>query len=465
MSQSAGRPGITAELAGQAVGRRLAELPDDVVTLAQHCLTDWFGVAVAGTAEPVAALVADELAAAGGTPESTVAGRGERLPAVAAALANGTAAHALDYDDVTPVLTGHATAPVAAAVLALTEPAQASGAAVIEAFVAGYELACAVGHLAEPAQYDRGFHSTGTTGTLGAAAGAARLLGLSTHQTAAALGLAAVQAAGLRASFGTMAKPFTAGHAAASGVLAARLARRGLVAPADVLDHPDGFLAAHTGGPADARRVDPAEFHIRRNLFKHHAACYATHSAIEGLGRARAERGWSPAEVVAVVVHATARQGRICGIEVPRTGLEAKFSLRHTAAMALAGRDTAAADAYDASVRDPEVAALRERVAVVVDRPGHGYTTPVDVRLADGTVRRLEHDVSTPEPDLDRQGRALRDKARRLAGPVLGAGRAGTLVGAVAELVAAPAAAPVVALAGRPDGPPAPGAASVTCDA
>jgi 2-methylcitrate dehydratase PrpD len=394
------------------------------------------GVTIAGSQEPVARVVLEaELDESPGG-SATVVGTGHRLPPTAAALVNGTASHALDYDDANGAMYGHPTAPVLGALLPLAEATGASGDALLTAFVAGYEAECRIALGMGPASYRRGYHATGTVGALGAAAACARLLGLDAERTATALGIAATQAAGLKAMFGTMGKPFHAGKAAANGLLAARLAARGFTTGHDVVEADQG-LASTLGGEFDAarglRRLGE-RWYVRNNLFKYHAACYETHSTIEGLQALRREHQLRPADVQRVVVHANDLQLGMCAIPVPTTGLESKFSLRHVAALALLDADTAAIECYsDDRGDDPPTVALRERVEVVGDGPESGGT-PVDVHLANGRVLRAEYDSHVPATDLEQQHDRLRKKAEQLAVPVIGAAGARAVLDGAAEV-------------------------------
>src|SRR5262249_22908801 len=209
----------------------------------------------------------------------TVVGRPERLPPLAAALANGTASHALDYDDVNSAMMGHPTVAILAALLALAESRGSRGCDVVEAFVAGYEAQCRIAQAVGHNPYQRGFHATGTIGTFGAAAACARLLNLDPDQTAIALGIGATQAAGLKAMFGTMSKPLHAGKACANGLLAARLAARGFTANPAAVEAEQGF-AEVSGGRGDldrALREPDGGWYLRGNLFRYHATRLAAH--------------------------------------------------------------------------------------------------------------------------------------------------------------------------------------------
>jgi 2-methylcitrate dehydratase PrpD len=411
----------------------------DLVDRARQCILDWLGVAVAGSTEETTTILLGELAQMGGPAEGgggTVVGHPGRLGVLDAALVNGTAGHALDYDDVNSALLGHPTAPVLPAVLALAEHVGADDRELLTAFVAGYEAECAVGRALGHDHYTRGFHTTATAGTLGAAAACSSLLGLTAGQTAVALGLASTQAAGLKSMFGTMAKPFHAGRAASAGILAARLAAAGFSAHPDAIEVEQGLGSTHSEGFDAERGLAPPAggWHLRANLFKYHASCFQTHSSIEGLVRLREEAGFGVSDVAGVTIHADTMQMGMCAIPEPRTGLEVKFSLRHTAAFALAGVDSSAPSSFtDTAAADPELVALRDRITVVPDGTP-GRPTVVEVALVDRRRLSAAHDVSVPEADLAVQGRRLKAKFQALTSPLLGAVGARTLADSVAGL-------------------------------
>lgn len=447
---------FTAEIAKRSVALRYEDLPTDIVEWAKQCILDYVGVTLAGSRERTATLVLDEIVDVSGPLAApagvTVFGHQIRLSMHDAALVNGTASHALDYDDVNRALFGHPTVPVLPALLALAEHLGSSGAAVIEAFVAGYEAENRIGTSVSPTHYDRGYHATGSVGVFGAAVACARLMELDLAAMRVAIGLAAAQAAGLKSMFGTMTKPLHAGKAAANGVLAARLAARGFTANDSAIETEQGF-AEVLGGSFDPARalVEPDNgWHLRNNLFKYHAACYETHSTIEGLRRLREAERLSAESVARVVIHVDPARRRMCAIAEPVTGLECKFSLSHTAAMALAGRDTSSIDAYtDDGAFDPELLELRSRIEMV-DGGHAGRATPVDITLRDGRVHRVEHDVNVPETDLDKQRAALTTKCRSLTGPVVGERNVDALVSTVLSLERIESISVLARLVGRP---------------
>jgi 2-methylcitrate dehydratase PrpD len=421
--------GLTLALAERAEAIGYDAVPDDVREIARQALLDWFAVTLAGSREDGPAKLLGVLSTGDGATDVTVVGHGVRLPALRAALVNGTASHQLDFDDVNIVHVVHVTVAVLGAALAIAEQLDRDAEALIEAFVAGYETACRVAAALGPEPYRRGFHSTGTVGTFGATAACARLLRLDAPRTAMALGIAASQAAGLKGNFGTMTKPLHAGKACENGLLAALLAGRGFMANPEAIEAEQGFAAISGGGlDADAALATPPDgWHMRANLFKHHASCYFTHSAIEGV----CELGLQAADVAKVRIHVSERELGTCVVPTPRDALEVKFSIAHLAAMAMLGRDTRAIG--DEAACDGEVIALREKVELVQDGRS-GAPTRVDVELWDGSVRSVERDVNQPERDLALQRARLSEKFGALADPVLGAARAEELRAAVVDV-------------------------------
>ena len=430
--------GLTRALSEQARGLRYADLPDEIRALARQCVLDTIACTLAGASEPLTTILLAEMAEQGGRAEAGVIGHAARLPAASAALVNGAAGHALDFDDVNMAMPGHPSVAILPALLALAEARGASGAAVIAAFVAGYELQCRVGTTISPGHYDvLGFHSTATVGSFGAAASCAHLLGLDADQSATALGIAGTQAAGLKSMFGTMCKPLHAGKAAYHGLLAAKLAARGFTSRTDVLECAQGFARTHSPdfNPERALAAPPGGFHIRNNLFKYHAACYLTHAPIETARKLRAQHGVTPDKVARIHLQLDEACDRVCNIPAPRTGLEAKFSLRLTTAMALAGVDTGGLTNYsEATAADPTLIALRDKVEFDF-RPNTGHTkAALTLELTDGTRLTAQHDSGVPAADVGEQGRRLEAKFTALVEPILGRGRTGDLLGEINRL-------------------------------
>jgi len=400
-------------------------------------MLDYYGVALAGADDPLAAILLEELAEAGGAAQAGVVGHKLRLPALSAALVNGAIGHALDYDDVNLAMPGHPSVAILPGLLALAEARQSSGREVIAAFVAGYETACRIGSALRPGHYNLGFHATGTVGAFGAAAACARLIGLDAEATARALGIAGTQAAGLKSQFGTMCKPFHAGKASQNGLLAARLAARGFSSHPDLVECEQGFALTH--GPdfnPEAALAEPANgFHIHANLFKYHAACYLTHGPIECARQIRDRHGVKPNEIARITLSLDKSCDRVCNIPAPTDGLEAKFSLRQTVAMALSGVDTASLTTYSAATaNDPALVRLRQKVALDFRDGWPQAAAELEVATSDGRVLKASHDAGIPSPDIAAQGERLAAKFDALAEPVLGTARARELRAAILGL-------------------------------
>lgn len=421
-----GSEGLTASIARRARAVGAGALPPDVVLAAKSMLLDWLGCALAGSREPLARILVEESATHG---PAGLVGHEKRTSVHWAALVNGAASHALDYDDTHLHMAGHPSVPVAPAALALAEERKAGGRDLIAAFVTGVETECRLGSLLGPGHYAAGWHATATVGTFGAAAACANLLGLDEEQWLHAFGIAGTQASGLKSVFGTMSKPFQAGKAAADGLLAAKLAARGFTSATDVVEAHQGFAATHAA-TLDPERLSSLDgrWLTKETLFKYHASCYLTHSAMEAtvalVERNKVEAG----DVEAVTIVVPPGHLDVCGISEPSTGLEGKFSLRGTVAMTLLGDDTADPASFtDERIRSPELVALRDRITVQPTSEMFGTATRIELRTTDGRVLAETADVGTPATDLERQWERLSAKFVRLASPVLGEDRAWAL--------------------------------------
>ena len=425
---------VTQALAERSAALRYDDIPTDVRELARQCLLDWFAVTLAGSREDLSRILLEEALEQGGRAQATLIGHAARTATQQAALVNGAASHALDYDDVNMALTGHPTVAIVPGLLALAEARGAGGAEVVAAFVAGYETLCRIGRLVAPGHYERGFHSTGTVGSFGAAAACAHLLGLGAAATAVALGIAGTQAAGLKSMFGTMCKPLHAGKAAQNGLLAATLAAKGFTARPDVLECAQGFAATQSPDFApDAALAEPAGgYHLRHNLFKYHAACYLTHAPIECARELVSRHAFTPDEVDGIQLKIDAGADKVCNIPAPRTGLEAKFSLRLTSAFALAGVDTARLDTYsDERTRQADLVRLRDKVKIAFEAGMPSTLAEMRVALKDGRTVQARHDSGVPASDVAAQGLRVEAKFFSLAGPVIGRAQAERLAEAV----------------------------------
>lgn len=398
--------GLTSDVSRFITDTRLEDVPDEVITQAKHSILDGFGLAVAGSRTEAISIARAEIDSyRPAAHQATVLGTPAKLPVRFAAFLNGLAIHADDFDDtqlavlpdrVYGLLT-HPTAPVLPPVLALSEEGGVSGRDALIAYLVGVEVECAVAESIDPRHYSTGFHSTATAGTIGAAAAAARLLGLDAERTATALGLAGSQAAGLRENFGTMTKPFHAGRAAESGVLAASLVSRGYTAAGNILEAGRGFFSAAGGGYDPAKIAehlgDPWTFASPGVSIKPYPSGSLTHPAMTVFADLVRSHGLRAEEVEEVYVGTNRHMPNALIHHRPQDHLAAKFSMEFCIAILLLRGRAGLAEFDDAVVRDPEVQATIEKVRFEVDPEAEsaGYnnmTSIVRVRLKDG--RELE---------------------------------------------------------------------------
>lgn len=378
------------------------DVPQDSRDVLRLSLQDWVSVALAGVDEPVSVAVRDMVLAEGGTDVAHVFGTDVKLPARAAALANGSTSHALDYDDTHFLHIGHPSVAIFPATLALAQQVGASGQAFLEAALVAYESSCRIGAYLGRDHYEAGFHMTATAGCFGAALGAGRLLGLNPVQLRAALGLASTRASGLKAQFGSMGKPYNAGLAAANGVEAALLAARGMSSDIDGLS---SFAAGHAGAVVPGAMDGLGQqFVIDDTSHKFHACCHGIHATLEALALIEVTAD----EVAEVVVTVHPRWLKVCNKPAPVTGLEAKFSYRICVAMALSGIDMGALDSYsDANCADENLCGLRDLVQVQGDADLADGEACVSIRCHDDMQREARFDLDQPMDMAARQARVL----------------------------------------------------------
>lgn len=363
--------GKTQELAEFVSTFPAAEIPDLALERARQVIADLIGVALAGRRHRVGCMILDYVADQGARPVAGIFGGGRTTPELAA-LANGVFAHALDFDDTNHPLYGHPSCSIVPALFAVGELVGARFDAALAAYVLGVEVDAALGGAMMMTHSDIGFHSTGTIGTIGAAAAAARMLGLDIGATQRALGVGASRAAGLRVNVGTMTKPLHAGAAAMSGVQAARLAALGWESHPQSLESPIGFFSAFLGGAADPELGLPAGVGRRWTLLEPHGlaikpypSCGATHPAIDAALAVRADLDGE--KIAQVRIGVSERAVRLLVYERPRTGNEGRFSAPYTVAVALHRGQVGLDDFTDAAVVDTGVRALMERTVVYVD--------------------------------------------------------------------------------------------------
>lgn len=414
---------ITRQLANYSSGLKFERLPSEVKLVAKQSILDGLGVMLAGSREPLSKKVLSFVREEGGYSKSTIVGYGDRTSPSQAAFVNGTAAHALDYDDVLRPLHGHPTVTVLPVVLALGEKLGSGGKDIITAFVAGVEIGARVGAMMGDKHYEKGWHATGTVGTFGAAAAAAHLMKLSASQTVHCFGIAATQAAGLKCMFGTECKPLHAGKAAMNGLLAAELALRDFTSNVDVLECKQGFADTQTDSfnPNEALLDLGNLFHTLDIKFKYHASCFGTHAMLEALTVIKKNPAFDLEKLNRVEIRVPIFALDVCNIQKPITGHEAKFSYRHSAALALLGEETSSLKSYsDEAAQRLDISKLREKIFVRSAKNLDRYASDVFVYLNNKTVITEHGDMGPPAEDFGSQGEKLEHKFRALASPLVG---------------------------------------------
>jgi 2-methylcitrate dehydratase PrpD len=433
----------TARLAEFVVKTALDDCPDAARGAVRRAALDTIGVMLAGADEPVARAVRAVARAEGGLALCTVVGASLRTAPGWAALANGAAGHAHDFDDTNFALMGHPSVPLLATALACGEAETADGAALAAAYVVGFEVSAAIGLALNPAHYERGWHATSSIGTLGCCAAAARLLGLDPDRVAHALAIAASLASGLKENFGSMTKPYHAGHAARNGVLAAMLAREGMTASPSALDGRQGYAAAFGGGALDGAALEGLgrTWQLLHSgiAVKPYPSCALTHSAIDALLDLRARHRLDPGAVAEVEIGVNRVVPDVLRHARPATALERKFSMQFCAAQALAAGGVTLDSFRDGPVAEPAVRDLLGRVRMVVDPTlpdgleQHAWTR-VTLRLHDGRVLASPPRGASGHPTDPLDDAALREKFLGCAGPVLGRDEADGVAEQVAHL-------------------------------
>ncbi len=429
--------GATARLAEFIVKSRWEDLPAAAIERAKRAILDSVGVMLAGSVEPPARIVQRLAEAEGGAPLCTVVGTRLRSGGVWAALANGTAGHALDFDDTNFAMLGHPSVPVLAAALAAGELALADGRALIHAFLVGFEVETTLAEVMNPGHYARGWHATSTLGILGAVGASAKLLDLQPGETRHALAIAASQASGLKENFGTMTKPFHAGHAARGGVLAALLAREGFTGSDVALEGGQGYLrllGSQTEDPTAALERLGAPWKILTTgvAVKPYPSCACTHSIIAALLELRQTHALRPEDVALVTISVNALVPNILIHHDPRTGLEGKFSAEFCAAAALMDGQVGITTFQDERTAEPALRSVMGRVKMVVDPaiPGdleHHVWTRVGVRLGDGRTLEIPPREVPGHPNAPLPREALLAKFADCAGRVLARDRVDSL--------------------------------------
>ena len=358
---------IATELARRIQALSYDALPPEAVHWAKVGVLDTVGVTLAGAGEETTRLI-ERLFGTGAGGRALVFGSGRTTAPLDAALINGTAAHALDFDDCNNTMGGHPSAPVLPALFALADTRSVSGGDFLNAYVAGFETETRLARGVNFHHYEKGWHPTATLGVFGAAAASARLMELSAEKTAIALALAGSLASGIKANFGTMAKPLHIGHAARNGLMAALLAEAGFTAALDIFEHAQGFLMVYNGaGNFDAEAVlrdwaAPLDVVKPGIAIKQYPCCGSTHPAIDAMLALVREHALSPDRVERVEAWTHPRRLAHTNRPDPKSALDAKFSVQYCLARALVDGKVVLEHFEGDAYREPAVLEVLARI-------------------------------------------------------------------------------------------------------
>ena len=347
----------------------LQNFNDEMIFFSKMSMIDWCGVAYAAKEEPVSKIVTKLIEEEQTKGHSKLISNGKEVSAKSAALVNGTIGHALDYDDTHFLFTGHPTASAFPTALALGEELGSSIDEMMLAYMCGVEISTRLGHILGYSHYNKGFHQTATSGAFGATLVASKLLKLNAKQIENALGIVSTRASGLKSQFGTMGKPFHAGIAASNGIEAAKLSKLGFVSCENGIECNQGFLKTHAWDetiPEAAINGLGKDFLFPEIKYKFHACCHGLHAFLEALDELKTKNNFNPDSIEKISIQTQPSWLQVCNIDSPKTGLEAKFSYRLTAAMSLHGVDTGRLDSYNDEICfDEKIVKTRDKVEVI----------------------------------------------------------------------------------------------------
>ena len=416
-------PTLTKKLCGHLAEAQYSDLSPKAISAAQRGVLDWIGCALAGSKHPTIDKLLDVLREAGGKPQATVFARGLKLGFLDAPLANGQMGHLLDFDDThMGGIVLHTSSPVLSALFALAERTPVTGKEFMVAYAVGFEAGVRSGRTA-PGHHNGGWHLTGTLGSIAAGVAAGKLLKLDKQRLTYAMGIASTQAAGMQQNRGTMCKSFHAGKAAANGVLAALLAEKGFDSTQEIIEGKKGFCRIYSD------KADPDQLNaglgdgwlIETNGHKPYACGVVLHPLIDAVVALRGKSNLDPARIDEIALRIHPLVLSITGVAEPSTGLQSKFSVYHSAAVAFADGGAGVLQYTDAKANDPVLVSLRRKVKPVSDaslRNDEAYATVVagnirgeaHVQHASGTSKNPMSDAAIEEKFLANATPAIGEK-------------------------------------------------------
>ena len=398
---------VTRTLARYIVNARHQDLPEKVRKEGTRTLLNWIGVAVGGSRHETVDIAVSALTPFSGPAQASLLGRSERFDIMNAAFINGVSSHIFDFDDTHLKTIIHPAGPVVSALLALSEYHPISGKDFLNAAILGVETECRIGNAVYPNHYDVGWHITGTAGVFGAAAAAGKVLGLDEQKMVWALGLAASQPVGLRESFGSMNKSFNPGRAASNGLFAALLASKGYTSS-------DGMIEARRGWAntistkQDYREITEGlgqRYEAALNTYKPFACGIVIHPALDAAIQLRNQYKLTADQIAGISLKVHPLVIELTGKKTPRIGLEGKFSIYHSVAVAIIEGAAGERQYSDRAVQDSTVIALRDKVTAIIDPAIKPEQVDMTITLKDGRTlhKYIEHAIGSLEVPMSDQ--------------------------------------------------------------
>ena len=375
-------------LAQYALDTKYEDLPENIQREASRAFVNFVGVTVGSCQHEAVNIAINSLRPISNSNQATILGRKERFDPLNAAFINGVSSHVFDFDDTHLVTNVHAAGPIASALLAYAELKPVSGREFMNAFYLGVEYTIRLSNSLAPNHADIGWHVSGTHPTIGAAAAIGRLMHLNEQQMIWALGLAASQPVGFRDSFGSMNKSFNPGRAAENGLFSALLAQNNFTSSNQMIESRIGWANSMSTKQDYVEMLGDlgTRFEIAKDTYKPYACGIVIHPAIDGSIQLKNEYKLQPDQIKSIHIRANPYQLELCGKKTPQNGLEGKFSVYHSVAIALIDGRAGEKQYSDAAVLNPNTIALRNKITVEVDNRLHKKSGEVTITLNDGRV-------------------------------------------------------------------------------
>ncbi|MDY6935120.1 MAG: MmgE/PrpD family protein [Spirochaetota bacterium] len=413
--------GLTKTIAKFIVDTKETDIPSAAYDHSKVAFMDWLAVTMAAKDDPLVEKLIRYADQMGGFEQASIIGHNMKKTVSQATLINGSASHALDYDDTLATFLGHPSVTIFPSILAISEWKEKSGHDFLTAYIIGIKVGATVGMCAGGEHYLIGWHGTSTLGHFASAAACARLLGLNEEQTVNALGIAGTQASGLKRVFGTMCKPFHAGKSSDAGLLSALLAREGFTSADDILEGAHGFFQVLKGQEnEDVINTLGKTWEVENIAQKYHASCHATHSPIEAARNIVQKENINLDDIESIKISSSQLSCDAAGKTEVNTGLEGKFSIPYCVANALLRGNTGMQAFTDEKVNDQKIKDLMTKISLVLDDQKLGLESTVEIETKDGRVNSAFSDILQEIPEYEVKKDKIKAKFLDLCSPILG---------------------------------------------